>query len=282
MTIFYYGVHVAIDKGIEETFITAKHYDCNFVQIFFFDPASHKMRDISEKEIHYFQKQLKENKMKLVIHSPYILNFAKPFNPNNWGIKYLIKELNLSHSFSHGSVLHFGKYKDLSINEAIINMVTSIKYVLDNTHKDSNLLIETSAGQGSELCYNLNEFAIFWKQIPNKYKNRLGICIDTCHIFAAGYDITNKENVLKFLKEFDKKIGLKYVKLVHLNDSKEDCGKRLDRHEELGEGYIGKKGLKSFIKFCYINKIPIVLESRGEHHRELEFINTLVKKYEKK
>ena len=272
----YYGSHYSTTAGILGALDSGLHDKCSAIQIFISNPLGTKMRKITEEEIILIEQFIKKFNMLLVIHSPYILNFARKFSPNNLAIKLLIRELTISHSFSYGSVLHFGKYLDLSPNEGILNMVKAIKYVLDNTPKTSTLFIETSAGQGSELCYKLDQFSLFWKQFNKKYYKRLKICIDTCHIFAAGYDIRNKENVEKFLKEFDKKIGLKYVKLIHLNDSMNELESNIDRHAELGNGYIGKEGLKYFILFCNKHKIPIILESHGDHIKEMKFIKKLI------
>jgi deoxyribonuclease-4 len=273
---FYFGTHYSTVAGILGALHDGYHDKCSIIQIFLSNPIGRKMRKITEEEIILIEQFLNKFDMKLVIHSPYILNLAKPFKPTNTAIKLLIREMKTSHSFSYGSVLHFGKYLDLSPNQAIINMVESIKYVLDNTPETSTLIIETSTGQGSELCYKLDEFEIFWKQFNKKYYKRLKICIDTCHIFAAGYDIRTKKGVQDYLKEFNKRIGLKHIKLVHLNDSMSQLDSNVDRHQELGKGYIGKEGLKYFILFCNKHKIPIILESHGDHLKEMKYIRQII------
>jgi deoxyribonuclease-4 len=272
MNKIYYGAHYSTVTGILGALDEALHDKCNIIQIFLSNPIGRSKIKLTSEEIILIEQFLKKFNMKIVIHSPYILNFAQPFKPTSSSLKYLIKEMTISESFSYGSVLHFGKHRELSPNEGIVNMIKSIQFVLDKTPEKSKLLIETSAGQGSELCYNLDEFGLFWKQINKKYHKRLHICIDTCHIFAAGYDIRTEKGVKKYLKEFDKKVGLKHVKLVHLNDSMVPLESKVDRHAEIGKGFIGKEGLKYFILFCKKHKIPMILESHGEHNNELNFI----------
>jgi deoxyribonuclease-4 len=272
MNKIYYGSHYSTVAGILGALDEALHDKCNIIQIFLSNPIGRSKIKLTSEEIILIEQFLKKFNMKIVVHSPYILNFAQPFKPTSVSLKYLIKEMTISESFSYGSVLHFGKYRELSPNEGIINMIKSIQFVLDKTPEKSKLFIETSTGQGTELCYNLDEFSLFWKQINKKYHKRLHICIDTCHIFAAGYDIRTKEGVKKYLSEFNKKIGLKHVKLVHLNDSIIPLEGKVDRHAEIGKGYIGKEGLKYFILFCKKHKIPMILESHGDHKNELNFI----------
>jgi deoxyribonuclease-4 len=278
MNNIFYGTHYSISNGILSALYQARDDNCNIIQIFISNPMGRSKIKVTKDEIKQLEDFLKKFNMKIIIHSPYILNLAQNFKPTNTAIKYLIKEMTISESFSIGSVLHFGKYKDLTQNEGIHNMVKSIEYILDNTPHNSKLIIETSAGQGTELCYKLDEFAFFWKQINKKYYNRLFICIDTCHIFAAGYDIRTKQGVKEYLNLFNKKIGWKHIKLVQLNDSLGQLGSKIDRHAELGKGYIGKEGLKYFILFCKKHKIPIIIESHVEHKNELLFIKKIINK----
>ncbi len=142
-------------------------------------------------------------------------------------------------------------------------MFINLLKVLDATKElDIKILIETSTGQGSEMCYDINEFAMFFKKIKN---NRIGICLDTCHIFNAGYDIRTKKTTENYLKNFEDKIGINSIKLIHLNDSYNDIGKHIDRHQNIGRGYIGIEGIKQIIMFFTSLNIPIVLETPDEY-----------------
>ena len=177
-----------------------------------------------------------------------------------------------------GCVVHFGKQLSLSRWKAIDNMRDTIMHILD--HSKSKIILETSAGQGSELCHKLLEFANFYGSFSPKYKRRLGICIDTCHIFASGYDIRTKAGVNAFLKEFDDLIGLENVMLIHLNDSERELGTRVDRHANLGDGEIGMPGLREFVRFAVKRNIPVILETPGHGYtKEIPMIGELAIKY---
>jgi deoxyribonuclease-4 len=170
-----------------------------------------------------------------------------------------------------GIVVHLGKQLDLSIEESLNNMYMSLLHVHNQTnhHKQVKMLIETSTGQGSEICYEIDKLAHLFRKF-SKHRNeeiseRFGICLDTCHIFAAGYDLTNKNLIKIFFDKFDDLIGLQNIKLVHLNDSKKEVGSKVDRHENIGNGYIGKNNLLLITNIFKRLGVPIILETPFEN-----------------
>lgn len=174
-----------------------------------------------------------------------------------------------------GIVIHMGKQLDLSITEAYNNMYTSLLYVHNQT-KDKfssvKIFLETSTGQGSELCYKLEDLAYFYKKIL-RHKNqslndRFRLCLDTCHIFAAGYDLSKESTILLYLEALEELIGIRYVGLIHLNDSKNTQGSHIDRHENIGIGHVGKEGLMIFAKYFKNINVPIILETPDEKLRD--------------
>jgi deoxyribonuclease-4 len=175
-----------------------------------------------------------------------------------------VEEIKIAHKIgAYAVVVHLGKQLDLTKEVALNNMFINLLKVLDATmNLDIRILIETSTGQGSEMCYDLDEFAMFFKKIKN---NRIGICLDTCHIFNAGYDIRTKKTVEEYIKLFEEKIGINSIKLIHLNDSSNDLGMKIDRHQNIGRGYIGVEGIKQIIMFFTSLNIPIVLETPDEY-----------------
>ena len=211
-----------------------------------------------------YYKPIKELCMKLDIkisvHISYTINTANDPNKYFWGIKQFIEEIKIAHKIgAYAVVVHLGKKLDLPLEVALNNMLINLLKVNYKTKDlDIKILLETSTGQGSELCYNLDDLAKFYKKIKQK---RYGICLDTCHIFNAGYDISSVKSVEKYFNEFNEKIGLTEIKLVHLNDSYNSVGSKVDRHQNIGKGYIGDIGLKQvimlFTKLC----VPIVLET---------------------
>ena len=278
---FYYGAHSSIAKGIVGALKNINKAGGNIAQIFISSPQGRGIKKRTDDELKSIRDYQKENKMKLVIHSPYVLNYAKPFTGTSWWIKQLMTELELGYKMnSIGSVVHFGKHLKLTRREGLINMKKSFEYMIDNT-ENGTIILETAAGQGTELGYDLEEFAVLYNSFADKYKKRIKICIDTCHIFVAGYDISSKKLAKAFFTKFNKLIGIKHVVLIHLNDSKPEVGKRVDRHENLGQGHIGLDGIGYVIKYAKKKGIPLILETPGVKKtglkKEIEIIKNLSK-----
>lgn len=263
----YFGAHVSTGKGLISAAKEIKKYGGNFIQIFLTPPKQNRMKRKDNLILKEFGQYLKENKMQCVVHSSYTLNIANDWEKNSPRIQNLIYEIQDIDKFGGlGVVVHFGKQKDLSTEKATNNMFTSILYVLEQT-KDTNvnIFLETTAGQGTEMCYKLEDLAKFYNKFekhPNKkVRDRIALCVDSCHIYAAGYDIRDKTRLKKYLDQLNKHIGIKYIGLIHLNDSKIPLGGRVDRHENIGKGKIGFEGLKHVYKFGRKYGIPTILET---------------------
>ncbi len=148
-------------------------------------------------------------------------------------------------------------------------MYSSLVYLHNKTKefKDVKILLETSTGQGTEMCYKLEDLAHFYRKFSSndnkELKSRIKLCIDTCHIFSAGYNIRDTNGVRNYLEAFDELIGIKYVRLIHLNDSRVDLGDKKDRHANIGKGYIGYTGLKLMFEYFKKLDVPIILETPG-------------------
>jgi deoxyribonuclease-4 len=222
-----------------------------------------------------FSLYLKKNNVSVIVHASYTINVAKQWDEYSWWINQLILEINLANKIgAKFIVLHLGKSLDLDINVALNNMYSSLLYVINklNSDIDIKILLETSSGQGSEMCIKLEDLSRFINKLLNhknkKISERFGICVDTCHIYSAGYDINSKENVLKYIKDFDKYIGLKNLKVLHLNNSKTELNSNKDRHDNLDHGHINIEGLSEFIKLCFKLDIPIILETPNDYIKE--------------
>jgi deoxyribonuclease-4 len=253
------GIH--IDSTPNSLIDQIKYYhnkNCNTLQLFVSTNKKHKE----------FYEPIKKliNKLNIIlsVHISYTINIASDPNIYSWGIMQFIEEIAIAHNIgAYAVVVHLGKQLDMSKEVALNNMFINLLKVLEATKNlDIKILIETSTGQGTEMCYDLNEFALFFKKIKN---NRIGICLDTCHIFNAGYDIRTKKTTENYLKLFEEEIGINYIKLIHLNDSSNDLGMKIDRHQNIGKGYIGLEGIKQIIMFFTSLNIPIVLETPDEY-----------------
>ena len=271
--VFYFGSHVSLSEGLLNAAKSVKNAGGNIVQIFLTSPGERKVSKKTEPELIAFCEYLKKNKMKVVVHSSYIINIARSWDNHSWWLKVLQLEIEYAAKIDAiGVVVHFGKQLDLTQKEGYTNMLTSTMHVLDKTKKYSSvkLLFETTAGQGTEMCYKLKDLGYFYNKMKKSYPdiiNRIGICLDTCHIFAAGYDLKSKEKIELYFKLFDKLVGINNISLVHFNDSKCDVGCRVDRHENIGKGYIGKTNLQ--LMFNYFKKLNkyIILETPNEGYK---------------
>ena len=158
-----------------------------------------------------------------------------------------------------------GSHKGSGEENGIKRLTSALMEVAKATN-DVTILLENTAGQKNSVGSDFAQLAeIFFSLEP---ANRFGICIDTCHAFAAGYNLGNEKNAKNTFEKFDKEIGLKYLKILHLNDSKGELGSHLDRHDHIGLGHIGKTGLSKVIKLMNKNKIPIILETPIDDRRD--------------
>lgn len=280
---FYFGAHASISKGLLNAAKDIHASGGNLIQIFLTSPRNRKVSKKSEPELKEFKEYLKKHNMKVVVHSSYLVNIARNWDYHSWWLKHLELEIEYTDKIdAFGLVVHFGNQLELDKTEGYNNMFSSLLHVLNQTKKHSNvkIILETTAGQGTEMCYKLEDLSHFFKKFSkcqnNNVKDRIRLCIDTCHIFAAGYDIRNKDLVKYYLETFDELIGLRYVALLHLNDSKCDVGCKKDRHENIGKGKIGLKGLSSFFKQFRKLEIPIILETPNEgYKKEIKMLKNL-------
>ena len=292
-TMSYFGGHMSITNGIISAISDINEIGGNMIQIFISSPMMLKsnidMKKFTPLIIEQIKNKCSETNSKIVIHLPYVINLAKPLDIfdisdiSNKSIKLIIKQLEISNLIgSLGCVVHVGKYTDQTELEGLENMYKSLKFIVDYIREkqlNTYIILETSAGQGTELLAtknnNINDLANFYNRFNIDDKKYIKICVDTCHIFAAGYDIKEKHMVKTFFDQFHELIGLENLALIHLNDSKKSCGSCVDRHENLGHGYIGLEGLKHFIRYAIYYKIPFILETPSDYIEELKLINEL-------
>lgn len=254
------GAHVSFKSATQllGSVKEALSYGANTFMIYTGTPQStmrSKIDPLLTKEAILLMKDNNMNIKNIIVHAPYIINLANP-NKMNFGISFLKKEIERTSLLGiKYIVLHPGNMVDVTKEEALDNIIFSLNEVLNND-LDVTICLETMAGKGSELGKSLEEIKYIIEKV--NYKNKIGVCLDTCHLNDAGYDITNID---KFLLEFDNIIGLSYIKCIHLNDSKNERSSHKDRHANIGFGTIGFDNL---IKIAYHDKlkdIPKILET---------------------
>ncbi len=215
---------------------------------------------------------------KIIVHAPYIINLANPDEEkHNFAINFLKQEVSRCEQLGiKNMVLHPGSHVGEGIDKGIELIIDGLNKVLESDNSVC-ILLETMAGKGSEVGSCFEEIKRIIDGV-NK-KELIGVCIDTCHIHDAGYDISDFDNVLN---EFDRIVGLKYVKCMHINDSKNESGARKDRHENVGKGHIGLENLVNVIYNKRLDNIPKILETPyindlAPYKEEIE----LLRKFEK-
>ena len=270
------GYHVSIikksfKKSIEEPHLKSK---INAFQLFVRNPRQLKIVEYKEKEAEECKKYILKNNLFLVSHATYLLNSGTKDNWEN-KINSALNDLIYSEKIGAvGSVFHVGKHLEQSVELGVSNMYEFISTVIDELQRinsKSIYILETCASCGTELLSNLKDFGDFYHRFNNKQKENFKICIDTCHVFSAGYLLNTENDAIVFIDIVEKYIGWNNVIVIHLNDSKKGCGCCVDRHENLCKGCIGKddeSGFKHFVKHCVKKNIPLILETPSETYEE--------------
>lgn len=196
---------------------------------------------------------------KIVAHAPYIINLGNTLKSETFelAVSFLKEELQRVHDFGVGIVvLHPGAHVGAGVDAGINQIIKGLNLVLKDDTTNVTIALETMAGKGSEVGTTFAEL----KQIIDavEYPHRLGVCLDTCHISDAGYDLSNVDELIE---EFDRVIGLKRLKVIHINDSKNPRGARKDRHENIGYGTIGFETILKFVHHPRLMDIPKILET---------------------
>lgn len=203
---------------------------------------------------------MKENNIdysKVIVHAPYIINLANDSDPEKFmfAVDFLREELERCELLGiQNVVLHPGSHVGLGIDRGIMNIATALNMVLDTSNV--RVLLETMAGKGSEVGSKLEEIKAIIDNV--NAKDKVGVCLDTCHLSDAGYDLSNFN---KFLDEFDKIIGIDKIYCVHVNDSKNEFGAHKDRHENFGFGHVGFNTLMGVIYNERLENVPKILET---------------------
>lgn len=259
------GIHVSAAGGLINAPINAQKIGCETFQFFSRSPRGGKPAPLTEKNISIFkQKCTSYGFSDYYIHTPYYINFASTNSRIRFGsIKVVRQELERGDKLGvTATMTHLGSAKDIEIKKAIILVAEGLIEVLRNYRGNNRLLLEISAGSGRVIGSNFEELAKIINLVEKKIKNhRLGVCFDTAHAFASGYDLRDEQKVKKTFNLFDQVIGLDRLILIHANDSKVEFNSHQDRHENIGKGKIGLKGFKAIIKQTKLKKINFILET---------------------
>lgn len=253
------GRHIGLTEEFENTPNIAIKHNYNCMQIFISNPQQYSFKQRTEKELKEFKEKIEKNNIKLFIHSSYTINLCqeKPF------IKSLIRDLEACHILNGiGCVIHMGHYSNDSEEHALNQYIINLKYVINKTNKLKSLIIlETGASQGIEAGSKMEKLGYIYNSLSIEEKKRVGICIDTCHIWVSGYDISTKTKVDNFFKLTDKSFGNENIVLFHFNDSYNTFNSHIDRHMNIGYGTIPEEGLMAIFHYAKKHNIPLITET---------------------
>ncbi|WP_121923694.1 deoxyribonuclease IV [Hydrogenothermus marinus] len=270
------GAHVSSSKSLDLVFDRGKEIGAETIQFFVRSPRAWAWKERTDKEKELFNKKRKETKINpLVVHASYLFNLAsEDENLRKKSITGVIEELMLCEELNvQYYVIHAGKAKGQSEEKAINHILNAMEDIFKKVNlKNTTFLVETLAGQKGEIGKTTEEI----KRLIEPFKTEnIGVCIDTCHIYSAGYKINEKKGFNEYKKEVDSLIGLEKVKVIHCNDSKTPFNSHKDRHEHIGKGSIGLKGFELFLNDSYFSKLPFILETPKEDNMDIINIKIL-------
>ena len=256
------GVHVSIAGSIDLSIDRAKSLGIDTFQIFTRNPRGWKFTDLKSNDVDNFQNKILTEKIQSVVcHMPYLPNLSSPKDyVHKLSIETLTTELNRCNQLGIKYVVtHIGSHLGSGVEEGLKRVSVACNQSLANSKGDSMIILENTAGTKNSVGSKFEELKHIFDNVDDN--TRLGFCFDTCHAFAAGYDLSTKNAVHNTISELDHILGLNNLKVVHLNDSKGGLGEHLDRHHHIGQGYIGEKGFREILKNQSITNLPMILET---------------------
>ncbi|MCF7876015.1 deoxyribonuclease IV [Candidatus Bipolaricaulota bacterium] len=262
------GAHKSISGGIDKAADRAADLDTNAMQIFSQNVRSWSTRELEEDEVSRFKKKRIEFGIEYaVIHTSYLLNLATP-KDDLWekSKKGLIEEIDRAEKLGVPAInTHIGAHTGSGLDKGLERLVDALKEVeKSEVFRNSGVvvLLENTAGSGTTLGSHFSELGLVLDQLAEE--ERFGVCVDTCHGYAAGYDFSTAEGLDEALAEFDSDVGLDRLKLIHLNDSIGELGSEKDRHAHIGRGNIGDTGFAAVVNNEYLRELPFILETPKE------------------
>jgi len=258
------GIHTSISGGFEKAVSRLVRLGCNACQMFSRSPRGGKARTLGGSEAQLFRELCARHDIApVVIHIPYVLNLATSDPEMHEYAITMVKE-DLARANILGAqylVLHMGSHRGDGPEKGLVQVAKALNNALEGYDGETVLLLENTSGAGSEVGNTFEQLSEVLGQMKN---SRTGICFDTCHGFAAGYDLTGPDKIAAVADEFDRVIGLAYLKLIHANDARFGLGSGKDRHADIGAGEIGEKGFEAILNHPELRKVPFILETPAE------------------
>lgn len=266
----FLGAHESVSKGLHLAFDRIARVGGECLQIFTRNQRQWNPRPLGDDEIdRYKDAWQRHDRMVVASHASYLVNLASSKDElREKSIDSFIQELQRCHQLEIPYiVIHPGSHGGDGVEAGLERFTSALDEVVDRAGSDAMVLIETTAGQGTALGSTFEELAFIRSKA--RFKDRIGACLDTCHIFAAGYDIRSAEAYQETMDRFDALVGIENLLFFHLNDSKKDLGSRVDRHEHIGTGCIGLEGFSNLLNDPRFSNHPMTLETpKGDDLKE--------------
>ena len=258
------GAHVSASGGVFNAPLNAAKIGADAFAMFVKNQRRWDAPPLSTEEIVAFKDALKQSGISaehVLVHDSYLINLGHPREAEREkSLNAFVDEIRRCEALGLRLLnFHPGSYlNEISVQQCLDNIAESLNFAIANT-AGVKLVLENTAGQGSNLGYDFAQLAYVIGKISNK--DRIGVCIDTCHAFAAGYDLRSPQAYERTMSEFDCVIGYKFLSGMHLNDTKNELGVRKDRHESLGRGFLGLAAFENIMNDPNIDEIPLILET---------------------
>ena len=273
------GAHISISGGIHLAPQRAKALGCDSMQIFCKNQRMWRTSPLDEEDILDFQKNCETEKIKKIcVHTSYLINLGSPDEEKLRKSReaFLIELLRTKALHIPFLIFHPGSHMGDGEDRCLRRIAESLDWVLEHESPGGvKLLLETTAGQGTNVGYRFKHLRDIISSV--KYPEHIGACYDICHTFAAGYDIRKRSVYKETFTLFDSAIGLENLYVFHLNDSKRELGARIDRHEHIGKGFIGKEGFRLLLNDRKFENLPMILETPDGEEYYPQNLQTLKK-----
>ena len=258
------GAHVSASGGVSNAPLNAARIGADAFAMFVKNQRRWDAPPLSAEEIAAFKDALRQSGIRaehVLVHDSYLINLGHPREAEREkSLNAFVDEIRRCEALGLRLLnFHPGSHlNEISTQVCLDNIAGSLNFAIANT-AGVKLVLENTAGQGSNLGYDFAQLAYVIDKISNK--DRIGVCIDTCHAFAAGYDLRSPQAYERTMSEFDRAIGYKFLSGMHLNDTKNELGVRKDRHESLGRGFLGLEAFENIMNDPNIDEIPLILET---------------------
>ncbi len=262
-----FGAHESIAGGVFNAIERGKEATCDTIQMFNKSNNQWRAKKLEEAEVKKFFQTIEVTGVTVALsHTSYLINIASPDDALGEKSRLsLLEEMERCNLLKIPNlVMHPGSHVGSGEETGMARIVENINRMFDElNNNDVTLLLETTAGQGSNLGFRFEQLAQIIDSIEDK--DHMGVCLDTCHVFAAGYPLTDPKEYEKTIKQFDDIVGLDRLRVIHMNDSKREFGSRKDRHEHIGKGYIGLEAFRNIVNDRRLKNVPMILETpKGE------------------